>query len=193
MNAVLSNISANYSLDDQQIADLANWQIYFGIAQSAKESTAQYGALTETQITTLESLANLNRPLISSAAIALLLSDNNNYSYHEEVLPIDESSARMAHSSYSIPTDENEAENALKVYPNPSHDYITIEYSINNQYSNIWFEIVDARGSVVMKQELEPENNEELINTSKLMPGVYSLILNTDVEKIAVEKITVVK
>jgi hypothetical protein len=193
MNTLLSNISANYSLGDQQIADLANWQIYFGIAQSAKESTEQYGALTETQITTLETLANLNRPLISSAAIALLLSDNSNYSYHEEVLPINESSARMAHYSYSIPTDKNEAENALKVYPNPSHDYITIEYNINNQYSKIWFEIVDARGSVVMKQELEPENNEELINTSKLMPGVYSLILNTDVEQIAVEKITVVK
>lgn len=194
MNTVLSNISANYSLDEQLIAELANWQIYFGIAQSVKESTEQYGVLSETQIASLETLAELNRPLISSAAIALLLSDDNNYDYHEVVLPITESSARRAIVQQESPSLEKES--ILKVFPNPSNSYITLQYRTGTKYSKLWFVISDSKGSILMQQTLlggDNEDNEELINTSKLAPNIYTLILYGDGERIAIEKITVIK
>ena len=135
---------------------------------------------------------NQNRPQISSAAIALLLADNPAYSYHEVVLPIEESSARMV-SPFHKTTTKIEVDNSLKVYPNPSRDYLTLAYRTGDKYSKLWVVISDARGSIQMQKTLQGGDNEEIINISDLAPNIYTLILYGDGQRIAVEKITVIK
>jgi hypothetical protein len=44
-----------------------------------------------------------------------------------------------------------------------------------------------------MKQDIKGGNNEELINISNLKANIYTVMLYTDGEHIAVEKITVIK
>jgi len=135
---------------------------------------------------------NQNRPQISSAAIALLLADNPAYSYHEVVLPIAEANARMANPFHEA-NNELEVDNILNIYPNPSHNYITLAYRTGDKYSKLWIVISDARGSIQMQKTLQGGDNEEIINISDLAPNIYTLILYGDGQRIAVEKITVIK
>ena len=192
MNTVLNNISSNFDLKRYQIVDLNNWQSYYSIAQAYKEADGNISTLKKSQITSLENLMNLNRPYISSAAVALLLANNPEYSYHEVVLPIKESSARMANPFHEA-NNEVEVDNILNIYPNPSHNYITLAYRTGDKYSKLWVVISDARGSIQMQKTLQGGDNEEIINISDLAPNIYTLILYGDGQRIAVEKITVIK
>ena len=190
MNNVFENIEANYTLDKYQMEDLEIWHDYFKIAQAVKEKGGQLNILSKEQITSLENIKDINRPLISSAAISLLLSNDNKYDYKEVVLPITKTSARMAQPF--IETSSIEDDNTLNVYPNPSRDYLTLDYKTKTEYSKLWFEISDSRGSIIMKQTLKGGDNQELINISSLNANIYTLILYGDGERIAVEKITVI-
>ena len=44
-----------------------------------------------------------------------------------------------------------------------------------------------------MKQNLKGGNNEELVNISNLKANIYTLILYADGERVAIEKVTVIK
>ena len=81
----------------------------------------------------------------------------------------------------------------LKVYPNPSHNYITLEYRTADQYSNVWFTICDVNGREIIKQQLKGGDNEEIVNTTSLQPDIYTIILYGDNKIIANERITVLK
>ena len=151
MNNVFENIEGNYKLDKIQMEDLENWHNYFVIAQAVKKEGGQMNILSKEQIASLENIKDINRPLISSAAIALLLSNDNKYDYHEVVSPITESSARMA-QPFTETINSVEDDNTLKVYPNPSRNYLTLDYKTNSEYSKLWFEISDSRGSIIMKR-----------------------------------------
>ena len=128
---------------------------------------------------------------MSVAALSLLLADNPEYDYHEIVLPFTESSSRYANPAKEKEKPENQS--ILKVYPNPSHNYITLEYRTADQYSNVWFTICDVNGKEIIKQQLLGGDNEEIINTTSLKPDVYTIILYGDKNIIATEKITVMK
>ena len=171
--------------------DLENWHNYFEIAQAVKKEGVQMNILSKEQIASLENIKEINRPLISSAAIALLLSNDNKYDYYEVVSPIKESSARMA-QPFTETINSIEDDNTLNVYPNPSRDYLTLDYKTNSEYSKLWFEISDSRGSIIMKQTLKGGDNQELINISNLNANIYTLTLYGDGERIAVEKITII-
>ena len=128
---------------------------------------------------------------MSEAALSLLLADNPEYDYHEIVLPITESEPRFARPSDTENKSENQS--VLKVYPNPSHDYITLEYRTGDKYSNVWFTICDVNGREIIKQQLKGGNNEEIVNTTSLQPDIYTIILYGDNNIIATEKISVLK
>jgi hypothetical protein len=83
--------------------------------------------------------------------------------------------------------------NILKVYPNPSYDFITVEYRTGDKYNKLWIEIKDATGKSVLSKTLEGGNNEELVNTSALSPNVYTLLLYGDGELLEIVKITVLE
>jgi hypothetical protein len=58
---------------------------------------------------------------------------------------------------------------AIKVYPNPAIDHITIKINSNSLRSD--FRITDVAGRFVMKGELSSENS--IINISELKMGIY--------------------
>jgi len=128
---------------------------------------------------------------LSEAALSLLLADNPEYNYHEIVLPIPETSPRYAKPTIEKEISENQS--VLKVYPNPSHDYITLEYRTGDKYCNVWFTICDVNGREIIKQQLKGGDNEEIVNTTSLQPDIYTIILYGDNNIIATERITVLK
>ncbi len=73
-----------------------------------------------------------------------------------------------------------ESTEAIRVYPNPGRDYITIEYNLGNDYTSGSYEIVDQSGKVVKKGTLNHSTDQVVLDTRSLTPGNYyiSLISN---------------
>jgi hypothetical protein len=55
----------------------------------------------------------------------------------------------------------------IKIYPNPGKDQITV----NSEFENCKFELIDALGSIQKTGNLIKGNNT--INTSSLVQGIY--------------------
>ncbi len=191
MTSTLNNILSNYDLSTQQTTDLANWQAYFGIAKLVKEGGIMQGMLSESQKTQLEAIVEQESSEVSSAARAMLMFNNPEYNYVEVVKPITISEARKAKPII----DDNKplADEVFKVYPNPSHDFITIEYRTGDKYTKLSIAIKDATGKTVYTKQLKVGDSEEMINLTELKSGVYSLMLYGDKSLIEVKKITVIK
>ena len=81
----------------------------------------------------------------------------------------------------------------IKLYPNPAHDYITLEYQTGDSYSQMWFVIQNIAGKTLIQQSLEPGDNSIMINLSDLSANIYNLTLYGDGNLIEVKKITVIK
>ena len=114
---------------------------------------------------------------VSSAAKSILVA-HNLLDYKEPYLEPDLTKS----TEISIPKTNSaqESTEAIRVYPNPGRDYITIEYNIGNDYTSGSYEIVDQSGKVVKKGTLNHSTDQVVLDTRALTPGNYyiSLISN---------------
>jgi len=95
---------------------------------------------------------------------------------------------------YHLGLGKRKVEEDFYLYPNPTTDYFTLEYSINkDEYSALKMEIFDASGRKVKIQQLNTNANTLLINVSELSKGVYTISFIADGNILSVEKLTIVK
>ncbi|MCF8299361.1 MAG: family 16 glycosylhydrolase [Saprospiraceae bacterium] len=173
MNSCLENIPQNYELTEELSVDHTNFISIFEIAQDMYENDKYIGDLTDIQRSNLESFVELQRPLVSQMSLALLKRDNPDYIYNELIFEPSESSSRKANPKInSLEADNNKP--LFKLYPNPAHDYLTVEYiTAGKLYNKLWLEIYDSQGKQVFTKQLQGGDNEELIGLSDLSSGTY--------------------
>ena len=193
MTNTFENISNTFELNEQQLIEHANWQSYFTIAKSVKAKEIKQGALNAGQKAALQLMVEENPNTgVSSAALALLIFNNPLYDYTEVVKNVELKEKRIA-----APKQYDNAKISkgaiFKVYPNPAHDFITLEYQLGDSYIQMWFVIQDIAGKTLMQQNLEPGDNSIMINLSDLSANNYNLALYGDGKLIEVKKITVIK
>lgn len=73
----------------------------------------------------------------------------------------------------------------VKIYPNPAHDNIQIEYVLD-QTAHVSFEIYDLYGNVVVKMpstQKQKGNNIESIKIESLLPGCYFICFTNGYKK----------
>ena len=68
--------------------------------------------------------------------------------------------------------------NKLKIYPNPSQTYITIQSSSNQKVETIIF---DMYGSVV--KTISVTDVQKSIYIGNLAPGIYTVVAGSDITK----------
>ncbi len=76
---------------------------------------------------------------------------------------------------YIAGLNEGNAENKLKVYPNPVKDKVNIEFS--NPYNNIIAEVINLQGSTVLRQLFSNEHKQVELDLTGLEPDVYIIRL----------------
>jgi len=81
----------------------------------------------------------------------------------------------------------------VKVYPNPSKDYFTIEYNLNSNNSQASIIISDLSGKLIRTESLSKVQDQILIDTSSLKPGNYYVHLIQGGKLLATSKFTIVK
>lgn len=84
---------------------------------------------------------------------------------------------------------DNFKRNSIKVYPNPSRDFINIEFD-NKFNSSLLVEIYTINGTKVYKNSINGNSLNDQINLSNLPNGIYLLSIKT---KEKIEKIKIVK
>src|SRR5205085_1653244 len=71
---------------------------------------------------------------------------------------------------------ENSLDAALKIYPNPAEDYLSIDFDATETIKEI--KILDVTGSQ-KKSDYQIQNNKLIINVSALSGGAYVLRIET--------------
>ncbi len=156
------------------------------------ENDKYIGDLTEAQRSSLETVLNLQRPLLSQMALSLLKRDNPDYNFSEVILIPSLNPSRKSKPDKTIV--ELDKESIMKLYPNPAFDYITIDYTTSGIfYNNLWLEIFDSQGRKVLTKHLKGGDNEELIGLGELSHGTYVVSLFADGRIIESEKLNIEK
>ena len=108
------------------------------------------------------------------------MKDNPQFEYIEAVYDVTQNSARQINKSdIFTETIETDSEQMFKIYPNPTRNYITLQYDCS--MPKLRYAIIDAQGKEVISAELESfeskVQNEILIGLDKLYPANYQLII----------------
>lgn len=116
-------------------------------------------------------------PAVSSSARGMLVA-NNLLVYQEPYLEPDftkSTEIRKPRVNSIKP-----GETLLKVYPNPAHDFITIEYNTGNDKTNGQIEIMDESGRRAYMRNLTRQFDQIIMDTRYLKPGnfIMKLALN---------------
>ena len=189
MNAVLNSIPANFSLDAKQTIEYQNNLTFFAIAQDIRENNLHPGDLSETQTNSLQSIIEQSA-IDHSMALSLLLWNNPEYTINELILYKPVNGARKANSTK---IQRPETQSLFKLYPNPAHDYFTLQYSNELQSQNqLQIVITDVQGKIIRSIEFEG-NIDRLISADNLLPGVYIVSLYSDKLLLGNQKLTILK
>jgi hypothetical protein len=89
---------------------------------------------------------------------------------------------------YPVSINENEPQNTIEVYPNPTSEELTI-----NNKNNLWIEqitIVDLQGRIVLKKAIDNSNFKIKLDISKQAKGIYTLQIQSK-KSISVKKIII--
>jgi len=192
MATVLSNIS-NMELNEANQLDYTNFALMMNTLKLANENNKASNFLNEAEVADIETVLYANRSLTSSTALALLMRNNPEYQFEEIVLDMSETSSRMAEFSEEITIDNA---NEYRIYPNPSNDYIMLEYNPKSD-GDILYRISNSNGKIVLENTLEKsesdDNLEVLIDLQELSAGVYYFNLINNKQNLRTQKLVILK
>ncbi len=83
----------------------------------------------------------------------------------------------------------NEKTNTLQVYPNPAENYLIIDFGVNNVESII---LIDPAGRTV-KRIRAGKNGNNILDTSKLKPGLYTVSVHFENQRVINQKVVISK
>jgi hypothetical protein len=190
MQNVLSDIPGNFSLSPQENAAYQNYLTTFAIAREIKQNNKHMGDLSQSQISSLQSIIS-QAGADHSMALALLLWNNPDYELNELILHKPSNNARKAVNKEKL--NRPEVSSAFKVFPNPAKDYFTLQYS--NEMDNMQklsIIITDMQGRIIRQMEFD-NNADILVDTKDIQSGVYTVALYTDKLLLDKKTLTIVK
>jgi hypothetical protein len=86
---------------------------------------------------------------------------------------------------------KTELSQLISVYPNPANDQLTIEYDeLSNESAVYIYSIV---GALVIKDYINNPSGTQIIDVSKLTPGVYFVSIKNDNEQLFTQKIVITR
>jgi hypothetical protein len=192
MQNTLNAIPTGFNLNEQQQSEYNNWNSYFAIAKSLRQKAVPFDGLSQNQKDVLGGIIESSPGTqAASAALALLLFNNPDYDYVEPVKEFRMENQRKARPQRRAVLVPFETE-LFKVYPNPAHDFITLEYNNAGQYQNLAYSLNNQSGKMMLNREFNTKEREVLIDLTGLKAGVYTLVIYGDNNIIETHKITII-
>ena len=158
-----ASIDGNYELDEAEIAEFAYGDTLLAIRAAVFVAGASLKDLSEDQVGKIEDVVE------NATAWAKIRAQNwltlyDGRQYEDEILHVE--IEEEPEFRKTMVTD------ATKLYPNPVGDVLTVSYA-NKGEGGSMLQVMDVTGRNVLAESLEGLSGQKLINTSRLMPGIY--------------------
>ena len=102
---------------------------------------------------------------------------------------IENSNTVSASCSLTLATIEHNLADAIKIYPNPAKDYITISWD-NLELNNASISLLNNLGQIVFEKSIN--SNNDSISVNELADGMYYLKINSN-NRIITKKVIISK
>ena len=165
----------------------ANIDFYELLDQLSSDSVSIF-SIDSTSASTLLELANTNTGFPSTYARNLLIA-NEIINYKEPIILPDTSLKSGKKSKFKGVKDDFKS-SSLTVYPNPAHDYFIVKFKLNYLPENATIILRDEKGVTVYSKVISGSEDQQFIQVTHLIPGIY--ILNVESEGKSIESIKIV-
>lgn len=168
--------------DNAEVLDKQLWESYL----------EQYGSSYNIPDEILLEMAE-HETTVGLAAIEMLYFKGIKTDYHPQVI-IDEDNAESIKDntkSAKVPTNNLLEENVF-VSPNPTNSDIIVVYKFNEE-SSYQFIVCDINGIELIKESLQGNNSEQVINLNKLSAGTYLYKVISKEKTIKIDKLVIIK
>ncbi|RLD21470.1 MAG: hypothetical protein DRI54_09140, partial [Bacteroidetes bacterium] len=188
MGDMLLEVINGYPLSNTQQEDYNNFTDFRNLTLQWKQSGINLEMLNNAQIASLHDFAKMRYP-VGARAMALL-NLNNALDYNEPLFVPEEGD-----KSYSggKKLSSVQQDNLLVLFPNPSSDYFTVDYSLREAFNSGLLVIMDINGRTIYQTEINYNRDQVLIATDGWPSGNYNCVLLTDDKTMLSEKITIIK
>jgi hypothetical protein len=184
----LESIPVSYSLSEEEIINHLLYEDYFDVLLSVASEEKTIFEIDSSQHTMLQSiLTGSSGKLIAMVRNVLIVTDS--LIYHEPYLLPEEGLKTV--QIKPKPIIEKPYGNKFSIYPNPAGNYIIIDYSLNHDPDNCYFQLIDSRGRLLKTIEIRDKEDYLLIPLSEWKSGLYLCRLYDSKKKMEVHKFIV--
>ncbi|MCX6233189.1 MAG: T9SS type A sorting domain-containing protein [Bacteroidetes bacterium] len=184
---LLDEIPSTYELSTYQNAVHQDYENYFSILKTMRDSAWSVEQLDSISVNTLHEIMNNGYPLIGGYARGLLVKGNF-IDYTEQVyFPLNTKSYPEYHfTPHEVIV---EKEDHLKLFPNPAWDYVIVYYNTSEYEINGKLLIYDVNGKLIKTMILSNYLNQLTVSLKNFPNGVYMISLFVGDNLIESEKI----
>ncbi len=168
---VLNDIPIDFELNENEMIGYNNYFDYYEFMSSLNDSNKTIHDLTETEITTLEIIADEPLGFASAKAQNILCFAydmcNGRYGHIGDSLP---KSYTIEHNRFN---NFNNDYNKLKVSPNPATDFTVFEWELPLLETSADLIITDIKGTIIKKVTIENKQGVYILETKNINNGIY--------------------
>ena len=188
---ILNTIPAIFSLNTQQQVIHQHYLAFFEILEQVLRDTTGVMNLDSSQTVSLQNTVSECTGLPGIFA-RNLLSAAGKITYNEPVFIAEDNLKSTKREKYRGVKPSADIPR-LKVYPNPATDYFIAEYHLDNAEGNYTLTLSDVDGRILSNYPLMKSQDQVIIRTFSLLPGVYLLHLKDHSLIIETLKISIIK
>ena len=190
-DAVLNSIPDDFDLTGEQQVIHSNYMSLFGVLRALLHDSLSILELNESQINTLQLLAEDDQYVPGVFARNILLA--NGLSDYEEpvILPDPYKLSPINKNETKKVTTINRTTN-LAIYPNPAKKYFIVEYQLEKDAMDIQIEILDMISRKVVEMTLHGQHDQVVVPVNNWHQGIYLVRLMANGRLMESRKVAVV-
>jgi hypothetical protein len=183
---VLNSIPQQFNFSVEDIAEHENLMDYYTLM-----AEIDCGVPNSTQIAVLYDLSGQSgKASVYARNILLAL---GLIAFEEQVIYPDMLKSVEAENDYARLIKQAQDHRYIEIFPNPAKDYFILKWNLEKESENMLIRISNQAGQFVFDLEVREKQNQQVIKTGSLKPGIYIVTLYVDGKVLDSEKITIIK
>ena len=188
---VLNTIAGQYNLQGDELSAHQDMLSYYNLLSNLKSDNKSILEVDGGQVGELLSMEAAQQGMAAVYARGILLALNE-IEYQEPIILPDMLKSSEAEQAYHELM-EARPPKQLEVYPNPSDDYVIIQYKADKEIPGSVVEVTNMNGSIVKSITITNQQDQVVVDAEGWKPGVYIATLNVEGNPVESVKFTIVK
>lgn len=191
--AALRNLNQDLAYSDTYIKENEDYIELYGIKSKILKSGRSLRQLNASEIESIRRIANNTRADAAVQANNILCMAIGECKQFEIPRFSANFGAGQGIIMNNAPTNSKIKENAFTVYPNPTSGSLTIDFDIQNPFTEGPVSLLDLTGKRILNQKISNGQRQVVWQTEQLNRGLYFIILTIDNQNIKQTKVSIQK